>query len=309
MQKKTLQWIGTIIGVCLFSLAIWVLVHELRTHNFKEVREHFSNLPTRRSYAALFFMVCNYLSLTLYDTLAFRYVKHGLPYPKIGMTSFIGYAFSHNIGLTFLTSGSVRYRFYSAWEVSALDVAKIVAFCGITFWLGFCTLGGLTFGFGSLALPDSFTFSPVALHWLGAALITLAAAYIGLSFGHQKSLKIRNWSFQMPHPLIAMGQIGASCLDWLTAAAILYALLPPLPNLGYFSFLGIYLLGQIAGMVSQVPGGLGVFETVILLLLEPYYSPSVVMGMLLAFRGIYYLIPMGLAISLLGGYELFRKRR
>ncbi len=309
MQKKTLQWIGTIVGAILFILAIWVLVHELRTYNFKEVFDHFRNLPRQRVVAALTFMVLNYFFLTLYDVLALRYIRHSLPYPQAGMTSFIGYAFSHNIGMTFLTSGSIRYRFYSLWNIPAMDIAKIIAFCGITFWLGFCTLGGTAFAFGAMTLPASFTLTPVAIRWLGGALLLLVATYGVLSFGHERVLRIRTWSFQMPTPGIALGQVVASCLDWMTAAAILYALLPPLPNLGYFSFLGIYLIGQIAGMSSQVPGGLGVFETVILLLLQPYYSPSVIMGMLLAFRGIYYLIPMGMAVSLLGGYELFRKRR
>ena len=309
MQKKTLHWMVGALGVCLFGLAIWVLFRELRTFNFREVLVHFSNLPAHRIVAALAFMVGNYLALTLYDTLALKYVGHALPYRKTAMTSFIGYAFSHNIGFTFLTSGSVRYRFYSAWGVSALNVAKIIAFCGITFWVGFCALGSVAFGFGRLSLPASITFSPAVIHWLGALFADLLAAYAALSFGHNRVLKIQEAVFRMPSPWIALGQIAASCADWMTVAAVLYVLLPPLPELTYFGFLGIFLLGQVAGMASQVPGGLGVFESVILLLLEPYYPPSEVLGMLLAYRAIYYLIPLVLAVLLLGGYELFHQRR
>jgi uncharacterized membrane protein YbhN (UPF0104 family) len=309
MHKQTLHWIAGALGFCLFAVAIWVLFREVRTFRFHEVLVHFSNLPAHRLVAALAFMVGNYLALTLYDTLALKYVGHVLPYRKTAMTSFIGYTFSHNIGFTFLTSGSVRYRFYSGWGVSTLDVAKIIAFCGITFWVGFCTLGSVAFGFGQLSLPDSITFSPTVVHWLGVLFAVLLAVYIALSFGHDRVLKIQQAVFHMPSPRLVLGQILASSADWLTVAAVLYALLPPLPGLSYFTFLGIFLLGQVAGMASQVPGGLGVFESVILLLLEPYYAPTEVLGMLLAYRAIYYIIPLVLAVLLLGGYELFRKRR
>ncbi|NTV52905.1 MAG: UPF0104 family protein [Candidatus Firestonebacteria bacterium] len=308
MQKKTLSWITGIIGLCLFVLAIGVLFRELRTFNFRDVWVHFSNLPAHRVAAALLFMTGNYLALTFYDVLALRYVGQPLAYFKTAMTSFIGYAFSHNIGFTFLTSGSVRYRFYSGWGVSALDIAKIVAFCGITFWLGFFTLGGIALGLGRPVLPAAFVLSATAVRWLGALLAVLVVAYVALSFEHGKVLKIRKASFQLPSPRIALGQIAASCADWLTAAAILYALLPPQAGFTYFAFLGIFLLGQVAGFASQVPGGLGVFESVILLLLEPYYPPSVVMGMLLAYRGIYYILPLVSAVIWLGIYELFRRR-
>ena len=308
MQKKTISWITGGIGLCLFVLAIWVLFRELRAFNFRDVWVHLSNLPVHRIAAALAFMVGNYLALTCYDVLALKYVQQAIPYRRAAMTSFIGYAFSHNIGFTFITSGSVRYRFYSSWGVSALDVAKIIAFCGITFWLGFCALGSVAFGVGHLDLPGSFTLSAKAIRWLGVLLAGLVAAYVAFSFGHGRVLKIRNVSFQMPSPRIALGQLAASCADWLTAAAILYTLLPPRPGFSYFAFLGIFLLGQVAGFASQVPGGLGVFESVILLLLEPYYSPAVVLGMLLAYRCIYYILPLVSSVSWLGIYELFRSR-
>jgi phosphatidylglycerol lysyltransferase len=308
MHKRTLHWITGVLGVCLFAAALWVLFRELRTFNFRDVWVHFSNLPTHRIVAALVFTACNYLALTLYDTLALRYVGYSLPYHRTAMTSFIGYTFSHNIGFTFLTSGSVRYRYYSGWGVSNLDVAKIIAFCGITFWLGFCALGSVAFIFGHLPLPDSFNFSPLIIHWLGGLLALLLAGYAALSFGHNRVLKIQNATFRMPSPRIALGQIAASCADWMTVAAVFYALLPGRGGLTYFGFLGIFLLGQVAGMASQVPGGLGVFESVMLLLLEPYYPPSVVLGMLLAYRAIYYLLPLASSLLWLGIYELLHRR-
>jgi len=83
----------------------------------------------------------------------------------------------------------------------------------------------------------------------------------------------------------------------------------PLPTsslLSYPTCLGIYLLAQFAGVVSNVPGGLGVFETVMLLLLSPFFASGRLIGSLLAFRGIYNFLPLVLTLGTLGAYELRR---
>lgn len=308
MQRTVIQRIAAIFGLALFGLALWVLYHELRAFNYHDVVQHFSGLPARRIGWALLLALADYLVLTGYDTLAFRYIHRSLPYHRIGLTSFIGYAFSHNIGLTFLTNGSVRYRFYSSWGLSALDVTKVVIFCGLTFWLGFLTIGGTAFLLEPFALPAAFPLPAATIRWLGALFLALAAAYLALSGGLRRTLKIRTWEFQMPTLPVAAGQFVLSALDWALAGGVLYALLPPVPGLGYLHFLGLFLLAQIAGLVSQIPGGLGVFESVLLLLLEPYLPASSILGTLLAFRGIYYLLPLGLALVLLGAHEVVVRR-
>ena len=83
-----------------------------------------------------------YLVMTGYDTLAFRYIRHPLPYFKIALASFIGYAFNNNVGFSGLVGGSLRYRLYNAWRLTAVEIAKVIAFCTISFWLGFVLLGG-----------------------------------------------------------------------------------------------------------------------------------------------------------------------
>jgi uncharacterized membrane protein YbhN (UPF0104 family) len=99
-----------------------------------------------------------------------------------------------------------------------------------------------------------------------------------------------------------------SSLDWILAAAVLYALLPADPSISYAAYFGIYLLAQFAGVVSNIPGGLGVFETVLLLLLPPAVSSNALFTSLIAYRMVYYLLPLGVAILLLAGYEI-RSRR
>jgi phosphatidylglycerol lysyltransferase len=309
MPRNLFHRLAALFGLVLFGIALWVIFHELRAFNYHDVVHHLRALPPRRFGLALLLAMCNYLVLTGYDTLAFRYIHHPLPYRKIALTSFIGYAFSHNIGLTFLTNGSVRYRFYSSWGLSALDITKVIVFCGLTFWLGFFTIGGSAFLFAPFALPAGFPLPAGSVRWLGAGFLAITAGYLALSAGLRQSLKLRQWVFQLPSFPLACSQVALSALDWGLAGSVLYALLPPAPGLGYLNFLGLFLLAQVAGLVSQIPGGLGVFETVLLLLLEPYLPASSILGMLLAFRGVYYLLPLGAALILLGSHELMERRQ
>src|SRR4051794_2473032 len=153
MRQKLLHNLGPFIGVCLFVAALWVLHHELRQYHYHEVMRHLEALSAVRFLLALVLTVLSYLVLTGYDLLSFRYIHHPLPYRKIALASFVGYAFSHSIGLAVLTSGSIRYRFHSSWGLSTTEITNVVAFNGLTFCLGFLTLAGLVFLLEPLALP------------------------------------------------------------------------------------------------------------------------------------------------------------
>lgn len=308
MRTKLINQIATIFGLILFGWALWVLYHELRVYHYHDIIRNVRSLPAARLLVALGLAFLDYLVLTGYDRLAFKYLQHPLAYKKIALTSFIGYAFSHNIGLTFLTGGSVRYRFYTAWGLSPMEIAKVVLFCGLTFWLGFFLIGGFAFWLQPLALPERLALPFHSLRWLGWLFLAAIALYLALCLIRNQKLRIRKVEFSLPGPGIALGQLAVSALDWLLVAGVLFTLLPKSGVLGFSTFLAVFLLAQIAGLVSQIPGGLGVFETVMLLLLEPYYPASAILGTLLVFRGVYYLLPLGGAILLLGSHEFLIRR-
>jgi uncharacterized membrane protein YbhN (UPF0104 family) len=124
----------------------------------------------------------------------------------------------------------------------------------------------------------------------------------------KKPLKIKGWGFEAPGLKLSIGQILIATLDLAIAAGILYVLMPQGPGLTYSKFLGIFLLAQITGLISAVPGGLGVFETVILLLMSDFGEPTAIMGSLVLYRAIYYLLPLTIASVLLGTNEFLSQR-
>jgi phosphatidylglycerol lysyltransferase len=309
MKTKLLHSLGSLVGLLLFLAALWVIHHELKAHPLHDVLRYMHALPAKRLLLALLFTVISYCVMTGYDTLALKYIQYSLAYSRIALASFIGYAFSNNIGLSMIAGASVRYRLYSAWGLSALEIGKVVVFCSVTFWLGFLALGGIIFTLVPMEVPASLHLPHISLHLLGAFFITVVAAYLSWSFFMKKPLVIRGWSLPGPSTRISLAQITIAMMDWILAGSVLYLLLPDLPSVPFYGFLGIYLLAQMAGIVSQIPGGLGVFETLVLVLLSSVAQASEVLGALIVFRGIYYLLPLVVAAALLGIQEIIRRKK
>lgn len=252
-------------------------------------------------------MLINYVMLTGYDTLAMIYIQGSLDYRKTAFVGFMSYAISNSVGLALLSGSAIRYRFYAHWGLSNRQIASIIAFCNLSFWLGLLAVGGVTFLVEPLQVPKVLKLPFSSVHPLGLIFLIIIVAYLALSLFTHKTLQIGRW--KLPHlPFkLSLTQIAVTAIDWGLAAAVLYVLLPPSLSLSYAGFFGIYLLAQIAGIISNIPGGLGVFETVILLTLSSTIPSIQLLGSLLAYRVIYYWIPLILAILCLGGYELKRQ--
>lgn len=304
--QRIQQIAPSLVGLILFIFSVLAIRQELHKYGWQDILESLKTISDRRLLAALALMFINYLMLMSYDILAMIYIKGNLSFWKTGFVGFMSYAISNSVGLALLSGSAIRYRFYAHWELSNGQIAKIIAFCNLSFWLGLLAVGGVTFLFEPLQIPKVLKLPFLSVHPLGLIFLVIISAYLILSLLTHKTLQIGR--LKLPHlPFrLSLAQILITAIDWGLAAAILYVVLPT-NSLSYISFFGIYLLAQIAGIISNIPGGLGVFETVILLTLSPSIPSVLVIGSLLAYRVIYYWIPLILAILCLGGYELKRQ--
>ena len=308
MRKRLSGALWPIASLLLFLLAVWALHQEVRDYRYHDVIRSLRGLSSGAIALALLFTALNYAVLTGYDALALRYIERTLSYGKISLASFIGYAFSNNVGLSAIAGSGVRFRLYSAWGLSTLEIAKVVVFYSVTFWVGLLGIGGTTFVLEPMAIPAQFHVPLATTLPLGAVLLAILAAYLVASLTLRKPLTIREVEFPFPSFGVACTQTLLSAVDWILAAAVLYALLPAGGNLTFVAFLGIFLLGQFAGVISHIPGGLGVFEGVLFALLSGKIPPDAFLAALVAYRVIYYLLPLVLAAVLLGGHEALEKR-
>jgi uncharacterized membrane protein YbhN (UPF0104 family) len=204
-----------------------------------------------------------------------------------------------------LFSGTaIRYRFYSGWGVSPVQIAKIIAFTHLSFWLGMFAIGGVVFLIDPLTLPTLLKLPFKSVHPLGIIFLVIVGLYLLASLWYRKPLRIRGEELALPSTRLSLTIVAVAALDWGLAAAVLYRLLPSTMALSYPAFFGIFVLALTAGIISTVPGGLGVFETIILLLRPPSMSAPAMLGALLAYRSIYYFLPLIVAIGLWLAREL-----
>src|SRR5512143_794132 len=180
----------------------------------------------------------------------------------------------------------------------------MVAYYTRTLWLGLLFVGGLALIAQPAALPAQMNLPFISARSLGVAFLAVVCGYVGWSAFRSKPVAILHREIELPSASLSAQQIALSSLDWLLAGSVLYVLLPEFPGLSFPAFIGIFILAQVAGLVSQVPGGLGVFETVVILLLPTGSAAPQTFGALLLYRGIYYLLPLIIAAVMMGAYEL-----
>ena len=289
------------LAVAIFAGALVVLHRELAAYRFGDIRRSVRAVSPDALAQSALITVLAYAVLPGYDAAALRYVGSRLPLHCVAFGSFIAYAFSQTLGFPLLTGGSVRYRLWSAWGLSSVEIAEAVSFLSFSFALGMVEVSGIVF---VLAPGDTAALLHLpfpSLFPIGVANLTLVAVYAAWSLRQRGSITVGRWVLPSVSPRLLAAQLIVPALDWVLAGAALYVLLPPGHGLSLPAFLGIFLLAQFAGLLSHVPGGLGVVETIVVLLLAPYLSASAVLGPLLAYRGVYYLLPFGVGVLTAGG--------
>jgi phosphatidylglycerol lysyltransferase len=249
--------------------------------------------PHPQLIAALLLTAVNYAALTGYDFLALASIGTRLPARQVALTSFVAYAVANNVGWAVLSGASVRYRFYSRWGVTAKDLARIVFSCSVTFWIGLLFLGGLSLAASSLPAAIALPF-PTLLAPVGWLFVALSVAYVASAAVWRRPLRIFSLNLPLPRPSIAAAQLTVSLVDWTVAGGVLYVLLPP-GHVPFFTLLAAFVAAQLLALASHVPGGVGVFEALMMLLLKPFLASSVLLPALAAYRAVYYVCPLALA--------------
>ena len=298
-------WGPAVLGLVLVVAAGWVLHRELRGVSYHDVRATLATLPRSALLASVLICAVNYLLLTGFDLLGFHYVGRKVAWWKVSIASFTGYAISNSVGFALISGTSVRYRFYSRWGLTAGEISRIVLFYFSTFWLGLLVLGGW-----SLALDPHPTLAPnieLLARVAGWSLMASAVAYFTLAVFRREPLRIWRWKLELPPPGTVALQFILSSADWALAAGIFWFLIPH-SQLSFGDFMSAFLAAQMLGLLSHVPGGAGVFEGTMAVLLKGYLTPEQLVSSLVLYRMVYYVGPLGVALMILVADEVRQRR-
>jgi uncharacterized membrane protein YbhN (UPF0104 family) len=303
----------------LLTIALLLLRRELDGVGLDGLLASIYRYNASRVLLALALTAASFLTLGMFELLALRYVgkraERIIPRRTALATSFVAHAYSQSIGLAILTGTAVRLRSYSRYGLDALDIARLSVFVTATATLGLLTTGGFAF----LMTPGRITLMGASLSLAPLGILLLIPIVCYLAWGAFGSVDFQGrgrWRIRRPVLKVALQQIGISSLDWALAGTVLFVLVPRSLQISYGGLLAIYLVAQTAAVLSHVPGGVGVFEAVVMGLLvvqadTPIAAPALaasVAASLLIYRIVYYLVPLVAAIALSTVAEVIRPR-
>ncbi len=301
MRYRTALSVAAILVLAAIGFA--AIYHMLQEVRLRDVRADIETLRPSAVLLAIAFTALSYGALTLYDVFALRAIGRPLPYRTAALASFTSYTLSHNLGLSLLTGGSARYRVYSGAGLSVGDVSRVIAIASMTFWGGVVTLASLMLVARPQALSiDGVGMGASALRATGILLFAAVAALLLWAGPQGRALRLFGWTLPIPGLRLALAQIGVAAFDLAMASAALFVLVPHAQIDAWPVFFIGYTLAIIAVLITHVPGGVGIFEAVMLAAL-PGVDTSELVAALLVYRVVYYLAPLLIAVGLVAVQE------
>ncbi|HEV2626264.1 MAG TPA: UPF0104 family protein [Xanthobacteraceae bacterium] len=303
-----LSRIGLVVSLTIIAVAVVVLYHILREIDPEELIDAIEATNWRTLLIAGLFVAAGYLTLTFYDLFALRTIgRSEVPYRVAALAGFTSYSGGHNVGASVFSGGAVRYRIYSGWGLSVIEVTKICFVAGLTFWLGNATVLGL----GILQAPQAARALDQLPLWtnrlLAIIILALLAAYVAWVWVKPRVIGREGWQVTLPGGPLTLLQIAIGIVDLACCAAAMYMLVPDEPNLGFVTVAVIFVAATLLGFASHAPGGLGVFDAAMLVALWQFDKEDLFAGLLL-FRLLYYIVPFVLSLAVLGTREILLSR-
>lgn len=277
-----------------FLIAVPALLYMLaRNLDWAEVRQALADYSTQTLLVGALIAFASYVVFSCYDLLGRHYSRHHLPARQVMLVAMVCYAFNLNF-TTWIGGVAMRYRLYMRLGLSASTVTRILSLSLLTNWTGYMALAGVIFAMRLVQLPENWGLGVTGLQLVGFALLGVVSAYIGIcAFSRQRVWHLRERAITLPSLKIALLQLCLGASNWALMAALIFWLLPE--GAAYTSVLGVLLISCMAAVVAHIPAGLGVLEAVFLALLQHQYSQASLIAALLAYRVLYYLLPLLLA--------------
>ncbi len=293
---------GPVLAAALFALAVRLLAHEAGSITWEDFRDGLISVPPLYLAFAAFLISLNYGLLISYDLLALRYLCRSLPLRRVALVSFLGFTLGNNFG-TFLAGAPIRFRFYTRWGLSPSQIVVLISILGLTFWSGLWFLGGAVLVCVPIDLPPQYAM-PFGTRTLGFILLTLAIGYLLVCVFWQKPWPIGKLHLRPPAPGLMAVQASVAAVDLLISATALYLVLPSGSSVPFALVLAAYLAAIAVSLLSQVPGGLGVLEVILLALLKESVGDSALASVLI-FRTLYYFVPLMFGMTTLVAHEIY----
>lgn len=302
-RHRLKTYLGILASVAIAGLAAYVLYSTFQRISFADVLANVRATPASTLWLAATCAVGAFSVLAAYEVAVVRYVKHCIGRAKPVLTALIAFPLGHAIGQTLLSGSALRYRMYAPAGFSAMEVGATVLLCGLPYALAFGLLLDLALVFGAEALAPLFRIPSEWLFALGCLGLVKDVGYVLFVWKRKKPIRLGGWAVNLPTLRMTGLQIAVGIIDIVLISSVLYLLLPDSAQIAFLPFVAVYLASILVGVVSHVPAGLGVLESMLLLLM-PHVPPEQLLASVLLYRVIYEVIPLVIALGIWGAYEL-----
>jgi len=282
------------ISLLILALALRALSAEFSTHGYAAIRQAFHGISASQILLTLVLGLSSYACLVLFDAIGLHRSGRQLHPARIAITAFLAHTVGQTLGFAALTGGAVRLRGYGRVGLSLGEIGQVVLMSTLGFAFGAWVLLGLALMLEPAAAALALPVSAGAVELIGIALLVGYAGMLVAVGRHGRTLTFGSHALWLPDRRTVLGVTVLSVIELGLASAALYVLLPPVEGTGYVGFVGLYLVAVVAGLLSTVPAGLGVFEWSLLKLL-PGMAPAALLAAALVYRVTYYVFPMLLA--------------
>ncbi|MNQ89060.1 Inner membrane protein YbhN [compost metagenome] len=264
--------------------------------DWNEVLDTLAAFNVRRLIIASMFTVLSFLTYACFDLIGRTYIRQRLSWRQVLPVGVISYAFNLNLS-AWVGGVAMRYRLYSRLGVSKGNIARILGLSLTTNWLGYMAVAGAIFSSGLVRMPPGWTLSSAALQGVGVLLLLVSTGYLAACrFSGRRGWVVRGVEINLPSARMALLQLALGALNWSLMAAVIFTLLPG--KLDYPLVLGVLLISAIAGVITHIPAGLGVLEAVFVALLQHQASRGSLIAGLIAYRAIYFILPLLIAVGM-----------
>ena len=260
-----------------------VIIHS----SWSAIENAFISISPQRLIIAALLTILNYVVMIGYDLFGLRYAGVNIGFKRISAAAFIGDALNANLGFSAFIGSAVKLKFYTRWGIPARAVIKAVAIYTIAHWLGFFFLASIALLLQvNYQVSDAVNLSKISTGVLLGlpVLVYLICILTGKEFRFFARFNIR-----LPDKSTGLLLLLTGVVDW-TLTALIFFILMPSSSLSQFPvFSSMYAFSHLAGMFSQVPGGIAVFESVALLFAGT--DKLLLLSHLLLFRILFFLLP------------------
>jgi phosphatidylglycerol lysyltransferase len=291
--------------LALGALVLWAVAKATAQIDFHLLVSALWATPATNIAAAVAATALSYLSLVGYDVCGLRYARAHAPLRTILLASFCGFAIGNSVGLGAFSGGAVRFRLYAAAGLSPGEIARVVLFISVAIGVGLAAITGLGLVLHATEVSPLLGASPELLRALAAILLFLVVGFLVICATRQAPLRRGLINIEPPRVTLMLVQIVLTTIDVVAAATVLWMLLPS-AGISFLAFTAIYATALSLGALSHIPGGLGVFDLAILYTVGGHTPASAVAAALVAYRAIYYLVPLLSSTVLLASFELRR---